>query len=365
MLQIVDHRGNVVVVDGSGARLVGSLKQIPVAFIDGVNVEVTLIVGTEPVQLRLAVVEGCECRPGAIAIVSLVAWLVGGRHFLPDDGRAPVRGESRDSVTVPSGEATSLPHPAAPPRAPAGLSGRLEQMSLIDTVQMLCTSQRSGVVDIEGVDHHGAPLRGTLALRRGQVCFAEFAGDRGEEAFFALVAVSRGAFAVDFNALLPTANIERETTFLLLDHLRRLDESTRLPAHRGHVQAIHPVDAFDDSVVVRPAMAVSPVTAVVVETKPTATPAPLENTAKKRAPKKPPPLPERAEPTEARTGRFSRFFDEFQPSPQRTAPPPSVDDVELPATDAAGFASLAFTLSNTHSPFDRDTDIIDRALISH
>lgn len=380
MLQIVDHRGNVVIVD-AGMRLAGTITQVPRSFADGAAVEITLIVGFEPVLLRVAVVEGCDCRPGAIAVVSLVEWVAGGRHFRPDDGRAPAAvGADDDRV---------------------GLRGRLDDMSLVDVVQLLSSSQRSGVIEIRAISHLGTALPlGTLALRRGQVCFADFDGDRGEEAFFALLGVVRGSFAVQFEATLPSPNIERETTFLLLEHLRRVDESSRIP-----VASLPRLESVPDgNVVVRPAMAptVAIPPALVVIPYSDKLPGQADKQAEKQQAEKlaeksaakamqPPPkkkkrLPSHPErdPIEPRTGRFSRFFDEVSSvaaqdiaaanaivatpvetmATKRQPPPPPVDDAELPATDQVRFTSLAVTMTNTGGPFERDTDIVDRALIS-
>jgi hypothetical protein len=328
LLQLVDHRGNVVVVDGD-ARYAGVVGSVPAVFTGGDVVEVVFIVGFEAVKLVLAVVEGCDARPGAIAVVSVVAWHAAGRRFRPDEEAADV---------VPAG---------------AGLCGRLEQMSLVDVVQLLATAQRSGVVDVKAETALGTPLPpSTLALARGQLVFARCGAATGEEALFSLLSSTRGSFSVRFDQAAPARNIQRETTFLLLEHLRRLDVAARVP--QGSLLRLESVP--DGSVVVRPAMSPTvmiPTTVVVEPTK-----------KKKKRPSLPPQPEEKHAP---RAGRFARFFDEVSASelPRLDEPPPPViDDADLAVTDAVRFASFAVTMPNTNGPFDRDTDIVDRALIS-
>ena len=353
MLQLVDHRGNVVVVDG-GARYTGSIARLPAFLGEGDLVDVTLIVGFEAVTLRAAVVEGCDCRPGALAVVSIVEWIAGGRRFVPVD--------------------TDLDDAARVSDRRAGMSGRLEQLSLVDVVQLLSTGQRSGVVEVsvDGAASSRAAAPALIGLNRGQVVFARFGNDVGEDALFALLASSRGAFAVRFEKVAPATNIQRSTTFLLLEHLRRLDEAAReasspVPNLDSLVGAPVETRAFADSSVVdraelvRPAMSATVVIpqSVVVEPK-----------QKKKRPLPSYPEEQQEKKLAARPGRFSRFFDEVSQSerPAFATPPPVVDDADLAVTDVR-FASLAVTATNTSSnvgggPFERDTDIVDRALIS-
>lgn len=334
MLQLVDHRGNVVVVDGA-ARFTGCVARLPSFLAERDEVEVTLIVGFEAVQLRVVVVEGCDVRPGAIAVVSLVEWVAGGRRFRPNDNVAA----------------------AGDPRA--GISGRLEQMSLVDVVQLLANGQRGALIEVHSESPLGTALPvGLIGLTRGQIAFARHGNDVGEDALFSILSSSRGSFSVSFEKAVPAANIQRETTFLLLEHLRRLDEAARVPGetqrHAPSSSNLRLDSVPEGNVVVRPAMSptvVIPTTMIV------------EPRAKKKRPSLPPPLEEKHA---AKTGRFSRFFDEVSQSehPQHGAPPPVVDDADLAVTDAVRFASLAITMTNTNGPFERDTDIVDRALIS-
>ena len=403
MLQLVDHRGNVVVVDG-GVRLAGALTIIPAHFTAGTEIEIVLIVGFEPVRLRVVVLEGCDARPGAIAIVSLAEWSVGGRRFVPNDAAHERRTDKRDRDDDDD----------------VALKGRLQDVPVVEVVQLLCSGKREATIDI--VDERCIPACcGALGVRDGRVVHAQTRDDVvGEAGFFALLGTLRGRFSVRFGRRLidgetPLDNIRRDTTFLLLEHLRQLDEAARrhaLQPQRAQVPRLESVP--DGAVAVRPAMGLP----LVVETStcvpafagetlaptvadgaPTVVPPPLPpprprpvrktaaaRVTKVQEPTTPrkrislPPHPEVAAPT----GRFSRFFAELSaslPAPPDAVPPPVgdddsndinvddagrfADDADLAITDALRFSSLQISLGTRESGFERDTDIVDRALISH
>ncbi|MDP2343247.1 MAG: DUF4388 domain-containing protein [Deltaproteobacteria bacterium] len=419
MLQLVDHRGNVVVVDG-GVRLAGAVTIIPQHFVTGSEVDVVMIVGFEPVRLRVLVMEGCPAKPGSIAVVSLLEWIVGGRSFVPPQ---------------PASRGTPEPLRLALPRhdddAGVAMQGRLQDVPVVEVVQLICGGKRDATIEIR--DERCIPsLCGLLGVQNGRVVSAHTEDDGvGEAAFFSLLAPLRGKFRVRFQSeseplQQPVQNIQRETTFLLLEYLRRLDEAARVP----RVAQVAIESEVDGAAIVEIAPTVVPTRAAVVVEPVPATPAlmvvPLAGllgapgrAAPSRA--RPAPAPTRAtpsqkEPTTPRkrspvrpalsttasaavvTGRFSRFFDEVASDPNASTPsvepalparaaewevPPPIgdiddivdahrqfaDDADLAISDALRFTSLQITLTNASSsregPYERDTEIVDRNLISH
>ena len=70
------------------------------------------------------------------------------------------------------------------------LHGRLDQMSVADVLQWLCTLRRTGVLTVDG------PAGQThICVEDGKVIHAEDGVDRGEAALMCALPVSRGIFA--------------------------------------------------------------------------------------------------------------------------------------------------------------------------
>lgn len=116
---------------------------------------------------------------------------------------------------------------------PSGVVGTLREMSLTEVVQSLGFSGKTAEVDIrpKGVD---LPP-GVVFLERGNVVYARCGTLEGEEAFFALADLKRGAFLIRFHAKAPTTNVHSPTAFLLLEALRRKDEENH---ERDLVEAV-------------------------------------------------------------------------------------------------------------------------------
>lgn len=116
---------------------------------------------------------------------------------------------------------------------PSGVVGTLREMSLTEVVQSLGFSGKTAAVDVrpKGVD---LPP-GVVFLDRGNVVYARCGTLEGEEAFFALADLKRGAFLIRFHAQPPTTNVNSPTAFLLLEALRRKDEENH---ERDLVEAV-------------------------------------------------------------------------------------------------------------------------------
>jgi len=119
-------------------------------------------------------------------------------------------------VTRPS----RLRKQAPPPTA--GLVGSLETMPIADLVQVLNICRKTGLLRLSrGRDS------ASLYFEDGEIRHAE-AGDRtGEEAFYRLMAWTDAAFAFESGVRAASASLAQPTMTLLMEGLRRIDESRR------------------------------------------------------------------------------------------------------------------------------------------
>ncbi|MCX7957949.1 MAG: DUF4388 domain-containing protein, partial [Deltaproteobacteria bacterium] len=103
-----------------------------------------------------------------------------------------------------------------------GVSGSLSEISIPDILQILSNARRTGLLSITG-------SRGTgeIYLDSGRVVDAIFGGLRGEEAFYQIVGWEDGTFSLDPDVLMLGSTINRSTDGLIMEGLRRLDESKK------------------------------------------------------------------------------------------------------------------------------------------
>jgi hypothetical protein len=103
------------------------------------------------------------------------------------------------------------------------LSGSLEQLSVPDLLQTAEANRRSGVILVR--NHNG---NGTLWLRDGRVVDAEIAGGGfGADAVYEMAVWEEGTFEADFTPVAVPDRIFQPTSALLLEAMRRRDESLR------------------------------------------------------------------------------------------------------------------------------------------
>ena len=108
----------------------------------------------------------------------------------------------------------------AQPAAGADLAGTLARQSLADVLQFLSQSQRTGCLEVrtEG-------KQASIFLRDGRVVWAQFPPLAGEDAVYAVLALTEGDFELRESAEPPAeANVTTPPTELLLEGMRRLDE---------------------------------------------------------------------------------------------------------------------------------------------
>jgi response regulator RpfG family c-di-GMP phosphodiesterase len=103
-----------------------------------------------------------------------------------------------------------------------GVSGSLSEMSLPDMVQVLWHGRKTGALKIRA--NAGT---GEIHFVSGAIYNALFGNLRGEEAFYAMLALREGDFALDPNFVAPQELFQKSPEALLLEGMRRLDEAQR------------------------------------------------------------------------------------------------------------------------------------------
>jgi response regulator RpfG family c-di-GMP phosphodiesterase len=106
--------------------------------------------------------------------------------------------------------------------AARGVSGSLLEMGLPDMVQVLWHGRKTGSLKIRS----GASS-GEIHFVQGAIYNAMWATLRGEEAFYAMLKLTEGDFALDPNSVAPQQVILDSPEALLLEGMRRLDEGQR------------------------------------------------------------------------------------------------------------------------------------------
>jgi DNA-binding response OmpR family regulator len=103
---------------------------------------------------------------------------------------------------------------------PTGVMGTLRQMAVSEIVQSLELGRKTARVEL--VPTEG--LKGSFSFLDGQVVYATCDGKLGEDAFFELAKAQEGFFRIHYGDAPAEKNIEKPTTFLLLEAMRRIDE---------------------------------------------------------------------------------------------------------------------------------------------
>lgn len=102
------------------------------------------------------------------------------------------------------------------------MTGTLGLFSLVDLFQLLAAARRSGRLSI---DHPKGMAK--VYFEKGQVVHADFAGESGENAVYSLFADERGTFEFRLGMPATENTIKAGTENLVLEAVRRLDESRR------------------------------------------------------------------------------------------------------------------------------------------
>ena len=109
-----------------------------------------------------------------------------------------------------------------PPPPSAGLVGSLETMPIADLVQVLHICRKTGLLRLSRRTDSAS-----LYFDDGEIRHATVDDRAGEEAFFRLMAWTDAAFAFESGARSEVASLSQPTMTLLMEGLRRIDESRR------------------------------------------------------------------------------------------------------------------------------------------
>jgi uncharacterized protein DUF4388/cyclic nucleotide-binding protein len=116
-----------------------------------------------------------------------------------------------------------------PPALNTEFSGNLNSMSFADVLQLLQVGRKTGTIQLEM-----SGRKGEIGLESGEVRQAAIVGGiSGEEAFYQLAGWSSASFAFISAPIKGAPNIKSPTMPLLMEAMRRVDESIRTNASRG------------------------------------------------------------------------------------------------------------------------------------
>lgn len=101
-----------------------------------------------------------------------------------------------------------------------GVAGSLSEMSLPDVIQIMGNGRKTGRLVVRSMGRTGE-----INFGDGLVWDARFDGERGEEAFYRLLLLTTGDFSLDTSHSPTVRLIQTPTETLLLEGMRRLDES--------------------------------------------------------------------------------------------------------------------------------------------
>lgn len=101
-----------------------------------------------------------------------------------------------------------------------GVKGHLKDMALVDIIQIFNAERKTAAIHLGGESGYGR-----VYVRDGDIVHAVYRGERGVDALFQLLAWKDGEFEVEPNEAAPEETITESTENILLDGLRRLDES--------------------------------------------------------------------------------------------------------------------------------------------
>ncbi len=108
---------------------------------------------------------------------------------------------------------------SASPQPARGVSGSLREMGLPDMVQVLFHGRKTGKLQIRGPKGSGE-----IHFAEGNVVDAQWGEARGETAFYAMLKLTDGDFALDPSFKPPGRAIHQSAEALLLEGMRRMDE---------------------------------------------------------------------------------------------------------------------------------------------
>lgn len=133
--------------------------------------------------------------------------------------------ELRERIKRALGRTSLRRATGAPDAGP--LRGRLEDLSVVDLLQALDLSRKSCAVAVTGraAAASTAPQSAVLLLVEGQVKDAQLGERRGDEVVYETLGWGEGEFSIDFSRRPESITVKNSTQGLLMEGLRRLDET--------------------------------------------------------------------------------------------------------------------------------------------
>ncbi len=249
--EVLDARGGLAVTTG-GHRVAGTLKDIPQLFVEGAQLAIALQVGGDRFEAVCRVLDDAVVvTPGSRiqleVLKALPADISGIEAFdlVPGSAmdRAPVERVPMDLAPVPP--PMCIEDTPVEDDEPTGVVGTLKEMPVYEIVQALAQGAKDAIVEVRPKGSPG----GTIGMERGHVVYARTDAHTGEPAFFELFSARRGAFRIRYGRHVDERNIARDTTFLLLEGARILDESenAQLTPPTGTPAALPPVLEADEA----------------------------------------------------------------------------------------------------------------------
>ena len=117
-------------------------------------------------------------------------------------------------------------------------AGDLADVGVVDLVQTIELNRKSGIIHIVNRDNR----RGSMFFRDGKVVDAEVGRLSGASAVYRLFSWSEGQFAVEFKQIRRHDVVDTPMAPLLMEGMRRLDETTRLLENLPAAKAVLEVD---------------------------------------------------------------------------------------------------------------------------
>lgn len=112
-------------------------------------------------------------------------------------------------------------------------SGSLEDMGLIDLLQTIEVSRKSGVLKLSS-----GPSRGAVFFQEGRVIDAELGKLQGEAAIYRFLLWNEGSFELEFRQVQRSDRLGISTQALLMEGVRRVDEWGRLQEQLPGMHAV-------------------------------------------------------------------------------------------------------------------------------
>lgn len=112
-----------------------------------------------------------------------------------------------------------------------GLKGHIKDLSLVDLIQVFNAERKTAAIHLGGEQGYGR-----VYVKEGNIVHATYRGLMGTDALYQLLTWKDGEFEVDASETATTQTIHNSSENVLLEGLRRLDESqTKAGEERGYV----------------------------------------------------------------------------------------------------------------------------------